>query len=78
MGDLGNKNRIAFYNDEDLEGNQINKKLRIMFTINQYNEGVHVPGIDGVIMGRQTQSDIVYFEQLGRGLSNKGTKQRRI
>lgn len=72
MGDLGNKNRIAFYNDEDLEGNQINKKLRIMFTINQYNEGVHVPGIDGVIMGRQTQSDIVYFEQLGRGLAIKG------
>ncbi len=72
IGDLGNKNRIAFYNDEDLEGNQINKKLRIMFTINQYNEGVHVPGIDGVIMGRQTQSDIVYFEQLGRGLAVKG------
>ena len=72
MGDLGKKNRFAFYNDEDLEGNKTNKKLRIMFAINQYNEGVHAPGIDGVIMGRQTQSDIVYFEQLGRGLAIKG------
>ena len=72
MGDSGKKNRFAFYNDEDLEGNKTNKKLRIMFAINQYNEGVHAPGIDGVIMGRQTQSDIVYFEQLGRGLAIKG------
>ncbi len=76
MGDLGKKNRFAFYNDEDLEGNKTNKKLRIMFAINQYNEGVHAPGIDGVIMGRQTQSDIVYFEQLGRGLAIKGRNKK--
>ena len=40
-----------------------------MFAINQYNEGVHAPGVDGVIMGRSTKSDIIYYEQLGRGLS---------
>ena len=65
----GKKNRQAFYNDEDLNGNKVNKKLRIMFAINQYNEGVHAPGVDGVIMGRSTKSDIIYYEQLGRGLS---------
>src|SRR5699024_11073629 len=47
-------------------------KFRIMFAINQYNEGIHAPNVDGVIMGRGTTSDIVYFEQLGRGLSVRG------
>jgi superfamily II DNA or RNA helicase len=72
MGENGKKNRKAFYNDEDLDGNKTNGKLRIMFAINQYNEGVHAPGLDGVIMGRGTESDIVFFEQLGRALSAKG------
>lgn len=48
-----------------------------MFAINQYNEGVHAPDIDGVILGRATSSDIVYFEQIGRALSVKGrTKEQ--
>ena len=47
-----------------------------MFAINQYNEGVHAPNIDGVILGRNTSSDIVYFEQLGRALSvRENTKE---
>lgn len=66
----GKKNRDAFYSDRDLNDNELsNKKLRIMFAINQYNEGVHAPNLDGVIMGRGTTSDIVYFEQLGRALT---------
>ena len=73
----GQKNREAFYNDKDLEGNNVKKKLRIIFAINQYNEGVHAPDIDGVILGRATSSDIVYFEQIGRALSVKGrTKEQ--
>ena len=69
MGELGQKNRDAFYNDKDLKGQDTKNKLRIMFAINQYNEGVHAPNIDGVIMGRGTSSDIVFFEQLGRALA---------
>ena len=69
MGEDGKKNRDAFYNDKDLEQNDTSNKLRIMFAINQYNEGVHAPGLNGVIMGRSTQSDIIFFEQLGRALS---------
>ncbi len=73
----GQKNREAFYNDKDLKGNNVKKKLRIMFAINQYNEGVHAPDINGVILGRATSSDIVYFEQIGRALSVKGrTKEQ--
>ena len=73
----GEKNRDAFYNDLDLDGNSTKHKLRIMFAINQYNEGVHAPGVDGVILGRSTSSDIVFFEQIGRALSVKeNTKER--
>ena len=69
MREEGKKNRDAFYNDKDLEQNDVSNKLRIMFAINQYNEGVHAPNLDGVIMGRSTQSDIIFFEKLGRALS---------
>ena len=73
----GKQNRDAFYNDLDLDGNSTKHKLRIMFAINQYNEGVHAPGVDGVILGRSTSSDIVFFEQIGRALSVKeNTKER--
>ena len=69
MREEGKKNRDAFYNNKDLEQNDTSNKLRIMFAINQYNEGVHAPDLDGVIMGRSTQSDIIFFQQLGRALS---------
>ena len=77
MGDLGAVNRKAFYNDEDLYGKKVDHKLRIMFAINQYNEGVHAPGLDGVIMARETKSDIVFFEQLGRALSARGDTKKK-
>ena len=77
MGEMGRQNRDAFYNDVTLEGERVEDKLRVMFAINQYNEGIHAPNIDGVIMGRGTTSDIVYFEQLGRSLSVRGnTKEQ--
>ena len=73
----GKQNRDAFYSNVDLKGNSTKHKLRIMFAINQYNEGVHAPGVDGVILGRSTSSDIVFFEQIGRALSVKeNTKER--
>ena len=78
MGEDGKENRDAFYNDEDLNYDDVSKKLRIMFAMNQYNEGTHVPNIDGVIMGRTTQSDIVYFEQMGRALSVRGNTKESI
>ncbi|MBR3229518.1 MAG: Helicase associated domain protein [Bacilli bacterium] len=78
MGLDGKKNRDAFYNDNTLDDQNAKGKLRIMFAINQYNEGVHAPNIDGVIMGRATESDIVYFEQLGRALSVRGDAKTKI
>ncbi len=75
---IGKRNRNAFYHDIDLDGNDVSRKLRIMFAINQYNEGVHAPNVNGVILGRGTKSDIVYFEQVGRGLSVRGDTYKKI
>ena len=77
MGELGKKNRDAFYHDKTLDGQDCSSKLRIMFAINQYNEGVHAPGVDGVIEGRMTNSDIVYFEHIGRALAVRGDNKKR-
>ena len=49
--------------------------IRLLFCIDMLNEGVHVEGIDGVIMLRATQSANVFYQQLGRALScSKGAK----
>ena len=49
-----------------------------MFAINQYNEGIHAPNVDGVILGRATSSDIVFFEQIGRGLAVRGDAKEKF
>jgi len=45
------------------------KALKLLFSINMLNEGLHVDDIDGVIMLRTTGSRIIYLQQLGRALS---------
>ena len=77
MGKEGKKNRDAFYHDKTLDGKDCSNKLRIMLSINQYNEGVHAPGVDGVIEGRMTKSDIVFFEHIGRALAVREDMEKR-
>lgn len=43
--------------------------LKLMYCIDMLNEGVHVEGIDGVILLRPTVSPIIYKQQIGRALS---------
>ena len=78
MGKEGIKNREAFYEDRTTEGEDAKDKLRVMFAINQYNEGIHAPNVDGVILGRATSSDIVFFEQIGRGLAVRGDAKEKF
>lgn len=46
--------------------------LKLLFCIDMLNEGIHVDGIDGVVMFRPTVSPIVYKQQLGRALAAGG------
>lgn len=48
----------------DLESGQ----LDYILTVDVFNEGVDIPSLNQVIMLRQTQSAIVFVQQLGRGL----------
>ena len=44
--------------------------LKLLFSVNMLNEGVHIKGVDGVILSRYTESNNVYFQQIGRALSS--------
>ncbi|MCH5186456.1 MAG: Helicase associated domain protein, partial [Oscillospiraceae bacterium] len=48
--------------------------LKILLCIDMLNEGVHIKGIDGVIMLRSTRSGNVFYQQLGRALSCSKSK----
>ena len=48
--------------------------LKLLYCIDMLNEGVHVEGLDGVILCRTTVSPIVYKQQIGRALSASGQK----
>ena len=52
----------AFVQDES-------EHLKLLFSINMFNEGVHVPGVSGVILFRPTISPIIYKQQIGRALT---------
>ena len=42
--------------------------LKVVFSVDMFNEGVDVPHIDTVIMLRPTESRILWLQQFGRGL----------
>ena len=54
----------AFRQDND------ESAIKLLFTIDRLNEGVHVKGIDGVVMLRPTISPIIYLQQMGRALAS--------
>lgn len=40
--------------------------LKLLFSIEKLNEGLHIPTVEGVILLRPTRSNIVYYQQIGR------------
>lgn len=45
-----------------------NRKVKVVFTVDLFNEGVDIPEIDTVLFLRPTESATVFLQQLGRGL----------
>ena len=43
--------------------------LSFLYVVDMLNEGVHMKGMDTIIMFRKTISPIIYLQQIGRGLS---------
>ena len=43
--------------------------IKLCLCVDMFNEGVHLEVISGVILLRPTQSNIIYFQQIGRAIS---------
>lgn len=51
-----------------------NGLLDYILTVDIFNEGIDIPSINQVVMLRQTESSIIFIQQLGRGLRKHDTK----
>ena len=50
-------------------------EIRVIFSVDMFNEGVDIPSVDMVMFLRPTESPIVFLQQLGRGLRNSKGKE---
>ncbi len=46
----------------------ISGEIKVIFSVDMFNEGVDIPAVDMVLFLRPTQSPVVFLQQLGRGL----------
>ncbi len=58
--------------------NSKSQHLKLLFSVDMLNEGLHVENISGVIMARPTSSRLIYLQQLGRALSSDPSKDQTI
>ena len=58
--------------------NSKSEHIKLLFSIEMLNEGLHVEDISGVIMARPTDSRIIYLQQLGRALSSDISRDKTI
>lgn len=49
--------------------------LRVLFSVDLFNEGVDLPAVDTVLFLRPTESATVFLQQLGRGLRRSDGKE---
>jgi superfamily II DNA or RNA helicase len=49
-------------------------KVRVVFSVDLFNEGIDVPTVDALLMLRPTESPTLFLQQLGRGLRKSAGK----
>jgi len=49
-------------------------RVRVVFSVDLFNEGVDVPAVDTILMLRPTESPTLFLQQLGRGLRKSRNK----
>lgn len=52
-----------------------NGEIKVIFSVDMFNEGVDLPEVDMVLFLRPTESPIVFLQQLGRGLRKSRGKE---
>lgn len=60
---------------DDLVERLANGDLDYLFTVDLFNEGIDIPPVNQIVMLRNTQSSIVFTQQLGRGLRKFPAKE---
>ena len=50
-------------------------KIRVIFSVDMFNEGVDITAVDMVLFLRPTESPVVFLQQLGRGLRRDRGKE---
>ena len=53
---------------EDFIENKNPKSVKLLFSIEMFNEGIHIEDVTGVILLRPTVSPIIYYQQIGRAM----------
>ncbi|MGN0395786.1 MAG: DEAD/DEAH box helicase family protein, partial [Coprococcus sp.] len=49
--------------------------IKVIFSVDMFNEGVDIPSVDMVMFLRPTESPVVFLQQLGRGLRRSAGKE---
>lgn len=50
------------------------RRVKVVFSVDLFNEGVDVPAVDTLLMLRPTESATLFLQQLGRGLRRHASK----
>lgn len=59
---------------KSIQRDLVQYRIRFIFTVDLYNEGVDIPEVDTILMLRPSESLTVYLQQLGRGLRLQDSK----
>lgn len=66
---LEHSNSKPYYADRKQAINRLrNGEIRVIFSVDMFNEGVDIKSVDLLLFLRPTQSSTVFLQQLGRGL----------
>ena len=56
-----------------------NGEIKVIFSVDMFNEGVDIPSVDMVMFLRPTESPVVFLQQLGSALRrNKGKEKLNV
>lgn len=50
-------------------------EIKVIFSVDMFNEGVDIPSLDMVMFLRPTESPVIFLQQLGRGLRRETGKE---
>lgn len=50
-------------------------EINYIITVNLFNEGIDIPSVNQIVMLRETESSIIFIQQLGRGLRKSSNKE---